>query len=125
MQLAAAGWRVTAVDQSSKRLGRLAANLARTDLAAETLAADIRHWEPAAPVDAILLDAPCSATGIFRRHPDVLHRIGSRQIEGRAELQKERSEESRVGKECVRTCRSRWSPYHKKKKKIERQIKSR
>src|SRR3546814_392948 len=89
MQLAAAGWRVTAVDQSSKRQGRLAANLARTDLAAETLAADIRHWEPAAPVDAILLDAPCSATGIFRRHPDVLHRIGSRQIEERAELQKE------------------------------------
>src|SRR3546814_10811147 len=89
MQLAAAGWRVTAVDQSSKRLGRLAANLARTDLAAETLAADIRHWEPAAPVDAILLDAPCSATGIFRRHPDVLHRIGSRQIEERAELRSE------------------------------------
>src|SRR3546814_186357 len=89
VQLAAAGWRVTAVDQSSKRLGRLAANLARTDLAAETLAAEIRHREPAAPVDAILLDAPSSATGIFRHHPDVLHRIGSRQIEERAELQKE------------------------------------
>ncbi|WP_300399583.1 RsmB/NOP family class I SAM-dependent RNA methyltransferase, partial [uncultured Sphingobium sp.] len=87
MQLAAAGWRVTAVDQSKKRLERLSENLARTGLTADIVAADLRQWQPPAPVDAILLDAPCSATGIYRRHPDVLHRIGPRQIADLAELQ--------------------------------------
>ncbi|MBJ7376772.1 RsmB/NOP family class I SAM-dependent RNA methyltransferase, partial [Sphingobium sp.] len=87
MQLAAAGWRVTAIDQSSKRLERLTENLARTGLTAEVTTADLRTWEPDAPVDAILLDAPCTATGIYRRHPDVLHRIGPRQIAELAELQ--------------------------------------
>ncbi|MFZ2995727.1 RsmB/NOP family class I SAM-dependent RNA methyltransferase [Sphingobium sp.] len=87
MQLAAAGWRVTAIDQSKKRLERLTENLARTTLAADVVAADLRSWEPDAPVDAILLDAPCSATGIYRRHPDVLHRIGARQIAELAEMQ--------------------------------------
>ena len=89
MQLASHGWRVTAVDQSKRRLERLGENLARTGLAAESVQADLRQWEPQAPVDAILLDAPCSATGIFRRHPDVLHRIGERQIGELAELQEE------------------------------------
>ena len=74
LQLAAAGWKVIAVDISEPRLRRLAENLARTGLAAEIVAADLFAWQPPAPVDAILLDAPCSATGIFRRHPDVLHR---------------------------------------------------
>ena len=87
MQLAAAGWRVTAIDQSKKRLERLTENLARTTLTADVVAADLRTWEPQAPVDAILLDAPCSATGIYRRHPDVLHRIGARQIAELAEMQ--------------------------------------
>ena len=87
MQLAAAGWRVTAVDQSKKRLERLSDNLARTSLEAPTVTADLRQWAPPAPVEAILLDAPCSATGIYRRHPDVLHRIGPRQIAELAELQ--------------------------------------
>lgn len=87
MQLAAAGWRVTAVDQSAKRLERLSENLARTGLAADMVKADLRDWAPAAPADAVLLDAPCSATGIYRRHPDVLHRIGPRQIADLAELQ--------------------------------------
>lgn len=89
MQLAAAGWQVTAVDQSKKRLERLRANLARTSLKAAIVQADLRQWEPAEAVDAILLDAPCSATGIYRRHPDVLHRIGQRQIEELAALQAE------------------------------------
>ena len=89
MQLAAAGWQVTAVDQSKKRLERLGDNLTRTGLSATIVQADLRQWEPAAPVDAILLDAPCSATGIYRRHPDVLHRIGPRQIGELAELQGE------------------------------------
>ncbi|WP_439567690.1 RsmB/NOP family class I SAM-dependent RNA methyltransferase [Sphingopyxis sp.] len=89
MQLAAAGWQVVAVDANAKRLERLSANMARTGLAAEIVQADIRSWTPAAPADAVLLDAPCSATGIFRRHPDVLHRIEPRQIDEMAVLQTE------------------------------------
>ena len=87
MQLAAAGWRVTAIDQSKKRLERLTENLTRTGLPADVVQADLRQWQPDQPVDAILLDAPCTATGIYRRHPDVLHRIGPRQIAELAELQ--------------------------------------
>ena len=89
MQLAAAGWQVTALDQSKKRLARLEENLGRTALAADVVQADLRGWSPSASADAILLDAPCSATGIYRRHPDVLHRIGPRQIEELADLQAE------------------------------------
>jgi 16S rRNA (cytosine967-C5)-methyltransferase len=87
MQLAAAGFAVTAVDASQSRLARLAENLARTGLAAAVVAADVLAWQPDAPVDAILLDAPCSATGIFRRHPDVLHRVRPRAIRQLAEAQ--------------------------------------
>ena len=74
-QLAAAGWRVTAVDASQSRLARLRDNLNRTGLRAEVVRADLLDWSPPGPADAVLLDAPCSASGIFRRHPDVLHRI--------------------------------------------------
>ncbi|PZU58059.1 MAG: SAM-dependent methyltransferase [Sphingobium sp.] len=87
MQLAAAGWAVTAVDQSARRLERMSENLFRTGLSVTTVAADLRAWAPDAPADAVLLDAPCTATGIFRRHPDVLHRIGARQIAELAEMQ--------------------------------------
>ena len=89
MQLASAGWRVTAVDASAKRLARLQDNLIRTGLSADVVQGDIRSWAPDQTVDAILLDAPCSATGIFRRHPDVLHRIEARQITDMAALQAE------------------------------------
>ncbi len=88
MQLAAAGFAVTAIDSSEARLERLRENLERTHLAATTVAADIMLWKPAEQVDAILLDAPCSATGIFRRHPDVLHRVRPRAISDLAEGQK-------------------------------------
>lgn len=88
MQLAAAGWNVTALDLSAKRMTLLESNLERTGLAAEQVVADIRKWNSEAQFDAVLLDAPCSATGTFRRHPDVLHRIGPRQITELAELQK-------------------------------------
>ena len=69
-QLAAAGARVTAVDRSAPRLGRLADNLARLGLQAEVVEADAGVWQPSRVFDAVLLDAPCSATGTLRRHPD-------------------------------------------------------
>jgi len=88
MQLASAGFEVTAVDSSESRLARLSENLARTNLSAKVIAADILRWSPPEKVDAILLDAPCSATGIYRRHPDVLHRVRPRAIAELAEGQK-------------------------------------
>ena len=87
LRLAAAGWRVTALDLSEQRLSRLQDNLTRTGLTAETIAADLTAWAPDEPADAVLLDAPCSATGIFRRHPDVLHRVRDRAIGELAEQQ--------------------------------------
>lgn len=71
LQLAAAGAAVTALDVSEARLVRLHENLARCGLAAEVVVADALTWEPPAPFEAILLDAPCSATGTIRRHPDL------------------------------------------------------
>ena len=87
LQLAAQGWKVTALDISKRRLELLKTNLKRTGLAASTVRADALTWEPKHQFDAILLDAPCTATGTARRHPDVLHRIGARQVEEMAELQ--------------------------------------
>ncbi|MBM3928924.1 MAG: methyltransferase domain-containing protein [Sphingomonadales bacterium] len=87
MQLAAAGWDVTALDVSEARLARLSDNLARTGLSADIVVADALAWTPSAPFDAILIDAPCSATGIFRRHPDVLHRACPRVIAEARDIQ--------------------------------------
>lgn len=72
LQLAAAGANVVAVDRSKPRLKRLRENLARTGLASrvEVVAANLEAWTPPAPADAILLDAPCSALGTLRRHPE-------------------------------------------------------
>jgi len=72
LQLGAAGARVTAVDRSAPRLKRLSENLARTGLAADVVTADAVEWNDRRRFDAVLLDAPCSATGTFRRNPDVL-----------------------------------------------------
>jgi 16S rRNA (cytosine967-C5)-methyltransferase len=72
LQLAAAGGVVTAVDRSSARLGRLTENLQRMGLAAEVTTAEVADWADDRLFDAVLLDAPCTATGTFRRHPDVL-----------------------------------------------------
>ncbi|MFJ5368964.1 RsmB/NOP family class I SAM-dependent RNA methyltransferase, partial [Bosea sp. CER48] len=69
-QIAAAGAEVTALDRSAPRLRRLKANLARLGLTAHVVTADAATWK-AEPFDAVLLDAPCSATGTIRRHPDV------------------------------------------------------
>ncbi|MFP5481262.1 MAG: RsmB/NOP family class I SAM-dependent RNA methyltransferase [Alphaproteobacteria bacterium] len=71
LQLAATGAEVTAVDISAPRMARVEANLKRTGLTARTVVADALHWQPETPFDAILLDAPCSATGTIRRHPDL------------------------------------------------------
>lgn len=87
LQLAAQGWQVTALDISKRRLDLLRQNMARTGLAATVVTANALEWKPAEPFDAVLLDAPCTATGTARRHPDVLHRISERQVAEMTELQ--------------------------------------
>jgi len=72
LQMAAAGAAVTAVDRSAPRMQRVAENLERTGLSAEMVVADASAWSDPRTFDAVLLDAPCAATGTFRRHPEVL-----------------------------------------------------
>jgi 16S rRNA (cytosine967-C5)-methyltransferase len=86
-ELAAAGARVTAVDVSQPRLARVRENLARLRLEAETLAVDIVGWQTDRRFDAVLLDAPCTATGTIRRHPDILHLKRSSDIAALSALQ--------------------------------------
>jgi 16S rRNA (cytosine967-C5)-methyltransferase len=86
-QLAQAGAKVWAVDQSGLRLDRLKANLKRLGLEAETHEADATQWMPPEPLDAVLLDAPCSATGTIRRHPDVAHLKRPEDVNELAQLQ--------------------------------------
>jgi 16S rRNA (cytosine967-C5)-methyltransferase len=73
LQLAASGAEVIAIDRSARRLERVRENLDRTKLTAELVVADAAAWRPESLPDAILLDAPCSATGTLRRHPDAAH----------------------------------------------------
>lgn len=87
MELAAAGARVTAVDRSEKRLKRVHENLQRTGLNATCVTADAATWRPKLLADAVLLDAPCSATGTARRHPDVLRLKTQNDVDKLAELQ--------------------------------------
>jgi 16S rRNA (cytosine967-C5)-methyltransferase len=72
-QLVAAGAQVTAVDRSPRRLDRLVANFDRLGLPIAAVAADALTWRPERPIDAVLLDPPCTTTGAIRRHPDVPH----------------------------------------------------
>ena len=86
-QLAAAGAQVTALDRDPSRLARLQDNLRHWRLTAETIAADATEWRPPTLFDAVLLDAPCSATGTIRRHPDVPRLKRPRDIRALAETQ--------------------------------------
>ncbi len=87
LQLAAAGAQVVALDRSAPRLRRVTENLARTGLTAEVVAADAATWPDKRRFDAILLDAPCSSTGTFRRHPDVLWAAKPSDVAGLAAVQ--------------------------------------
>ena len=86
-QLAAAGARVTAVDRSPQRLEVLRANLARLGLKARCIDGDAEGWRPGAGADAVLLDAPCTATGTIRRHPDIPHNKSPADVAQRAAMQ--------------------------------------
>lgn len=86
--LAARGARVTAVDISNERLKLLDANLKRLNLAANIVSADIEKWTPERRFDAVLLDAPCSATGTARKHPDVLWLKNPERVERLATIQR-------------------------------------
>ncbi len=86
-ELAATGAGVTAIDISAARLRRVKDNLDRLQLTADCITADALDWQPAALFDAVLLDAPCSATGTIRRHPDILHVRQSRGFDKLVELQ--------------------------------------
>lgn len=87
LQLAAAGATVTAIDRSARRLRRVSENLARTGLTATLMDADATEWRPDSPMDAVLLDAPCSATGTIRRHPDVARHKRPADVEALVETQ--------------------------------------
>ncbi len=85
--LAAAGARVTAVDDSAGRMERLRQNLERLGLAAEVVVADAVAWAPGRTFDAVVLDAPCSGTGTISRHPDILRLKSAADIRRMAEVQ--------------------------------------
>ncbi|WP_137179424.1 RsmB/NOP family class I SAM-dependent RNA methyltransferase [Roseomonas sp. AR75] len=88
-QLAAAGAQVVAVERDPRRMSRLRENLARLELAADLVQADAASWSPTANerFDAVLLDAPCTATGIIRRHPDIPHLKRAADVAPMAETQ--------------------------------------
>jgi len=87
-QLAKAGYAVTALDIDRERLARVRANLDRLGYQAEIVAADAADFTPAEGFDAVLLDAPCSATGTFRRHPEVVWNRSAGDLGGRVALQR-------------------------------------
>jgi 16S rRNA (cytosine967-C5)-methyltransferase len=89
MQLASKGAHVTSVDISEKRLSRLTQNIERTNLHenVDVVCADILKWKPSQKYDVILIDAPCSATGTIRRHPDLPYIRTQRDIQSLTQLQ--------------------------------------
>lgn len=87
-QLAKAGFAVTALDQSANRMRRLQENMARLNLDVTLVVDDLLDYTPAEPFDGILLDAPCSATGTVRRHPDVMWLKRAAQLDALVSLQR-------------------------------------
>ena len=94
IQLAAAGASVMAVDRSDPRLKRLKENLKRMGLKVDVRTAEIEQWQPGESFDAILLDAPCSATGTIRRHPDLPYLKDETDVAKLAELQRRLAQKS-------------------------------
>jgi 16S rRNA (cytosine967-C5)-methyltransferase len=86
--LAAIGAKVTAVDVSAARLARLRENLVRLRLSADVIKADATAWSPGRTFDVVVLDAPCTATGTIRRHPDILRLRHPEDVARMAELQR-------------------------------------
>lgn len=86
-QLAAAGAKVTSIEASEKRAERLRENLTRLELKAEVIVADALEWRAAEPAVLALLDAPCTATGTIRRHPDITWRKMPADVARMADLQ--------------------------------------
>lgn len=87
LQLAAAGAEVTALDRSASRLKRLHANLTRTGLEARVIAVPAEDWDEAGQFDAVLLDAPCTSTGTYRRNPEVLRATRPAEVAKLADVQ--------------------------------------
>ena len=87
-QLVKAGYVVTALDADAKRMERLKENMTRLDYAAETIVGDAGKFVPEVPYQGVLLDAPCSATGTFRRHPEVIWHRSVGDVAGRVRLQR-------------------------------------
>lgn len=87
-QLSKAGYTVTALDSDAARLERLQTNMDRLGYAPEVVVADAAQYAPKTLFDGVLLDAPCSATGTFRRHPEVLWHRSASDIAGRVRLQR-------------------------------------
>jgi len=87
-QLAAAGAKVIAIDKSSRRLAKLEKNMARLKLKANLLVADAVTWRPDSLLDAVLIDAPCTATGNIRRHPDIQHLKSLRDVKSVINIQR-------------------------------------
>ncbi|GAA0380575.1 RsmB/NOP family class I SAM-dependent RNA methyltransferase [Brevundimonas terrae] len=87
LQLAASGASVVAVDRSESRLKRLRQNFERTRLHAEVVAIPAEDWEDDRQFDAVLLDAPCSATGTYRRNPEALRAARPADIAKLADVQ--------------------------------------
>jgi 16S rRNA (cytosine967-C5)-methyltransferase len=86
--LVTAGAHVTAVDVSASRLSRLSENLQRLRLAAEVVEADAATWSPGRTFEVVILDAPCTATGTIRRHPDILRLKSPEDIVRMADVQR-------------------------------------
>ncbi len=94
IQLAALGASVMAVDRSDPRLKRLKENLKRMGFKVDVRTAEIEQWQPEESFDAILLDAPCSATGTIRRHPDLPYLKDETDVAKLADLQRRLAQKS-------------------------------